>query len=170
MTANGTLPLTFPKIIAFTVHGKPQQRGSKQAGVRYGRDGKPMSRDGRILTFAKDMNEKSSEWMNLVRDKAVEAMEGQGPVRGPVVLTARFCFARPQGHFGTGRNRDKLKPSAPKQHFQTPDLSKLLRCIEDGMSEIVYADDRQISEYGAKTGKYWTTGNPRVEIVVEEIG
>ena len=31
----------------------------------------------------------------------------------PVSVTATFRFPRPQSHYGTGRNADTLKPSAP---------------------------------------------------------
>lgn len=156
------------KEIHFTVVGKPQQRGSKQANVRYDRSGKPITKDGRILTFAKDDNDKSKEWMNLVRDKAVECMNGVPMMEGPVMLTAKFYFLRPAGHFGTGKNAGIIKDSAPLNYCGTPDLSKLLRCVEDGLSQLVYRDDRQIFTYGHQTGKYWTTETPRVEVVVTE--
>lgn len=155
--------------VVFTILGKPQQRGSKQAHVRYDRMGQPVTKNGRVLTFAKDDNANSKEWMNLVRDKASEAMAGADPMSGPVVLTVRFYFSRPDAHYGSGKNADKLKPSAPTEHAQTPDLSKLLRCVEDGMSSLVYGDDKQVSRYGTGTGKYWTTGASRAEISIEAL-
>lgn len=161
--------MTLGNTISFTVIGKPQQRGSKQANVRYDRAGQPITKNGRVLTFAKDDNDKSKEWMNLVRDKAVECMNGVPMMEGPVILTAQFHFLRPAGHFGTGRNAGKLKDSAPLDYCGTPDLSKLLRCVEDGLSQLVYRDDKQICRYGPETGKYWTTTTPRAEIVVVEV-
>jgi hypothetical protein len=153
--------------ITFIVYGKPQQRGSKQVGVRYDRSGQPVTKNGRVLTFANDSNVKSKEWMSLVRDKAIDAMRGLAMFDCPVVLTARFYFMRPANHFGTGRNAGVLKASAPREFSQAPDLSKLLRCIEDGLSELVYRDDRQICRYGITTGKYWTSDKPRVEVALE---
>ena len=61
----------------------------------------------------------------------------QGPVlTGPVAICATFLFERPQGHWGTGRNADRLKPSAPKHLTSTRhgDLDKLLRSTLDGLS------------------------------------
>lgn len=155
--------------IYLTIPGKPQQRGSKQANARYGRDGKPVMKDGRVLTFAKDDNANSKEWLNLVRDKAQQKMSGVDILRGPVILTARFYFIRPNSHYGTGRNAGKLKDGSPRHYASMPDLSKLLRCIEDGMTGIVYVDDRQIVRYGEWTGKYWTEEMARAEVEIVPI-
>jgi len=38
---------------------------------------------------------------------------GHGVIRGPVVLEVWAYFPRPAGHYGTGRNAGRVKPSAP---------------------------------------------------------
>ena len=49
-------------------------------------------------------------------------------------LHCEFVFPRPLGHFGTGKNSDKLKASAPTHHTKTPDADKLTRGIGDAIS------------------------------------
>ena len=121
----------------FTVVGRPQQRGSKTPYRWTAKDG----RSGIAMT---DSNRKSTDWIQAVRDAASEAMGGRDLFHGPIQLIAEFFFARPKVHFRTGKYAGKLAPSAPEYHTQSPDLDKLLRAIGDGMTGVVYRDDRQI--------------------------
>jgi len=157
----------MPKRIKFTVYGKPQSRGSKQASVRYGRDGKPISKDGRVLTFAKDSNPKSTAWMEMVTSAAAKAYSGN-LLTGAVRLSVQFFFARPKAHYGSGRNASLMKESAPAMHIQTPDFSKCMRAVEDALTGVVWRDDCQIVGYGVANGKYWTNGQARAEIEIFE--
>ena len=158
---------TSARVIEFSILGRPQQRGSKTPWIPRRKDGSMVTDGrGRPVIATMDSNKNSKEWMNLVRDKASEAMHREEMFDEPIVLTVRFFFSRPASHFGSGRNAGRLKPSAPIEYAQQPDLSKLLRCIEDGMNAIVYRDDRQICRYGEETGKYWTDGTPRAEVAV----
>ena len=43
----------------------------------------------------------------------VAAAEWEPILEGPVRVTLMFRFPRPKGHYGTGRNADKVKDSAP---------------------------------------------------------
>ena len=148
-------------IVQFTVYGRPQQRGSKNAMVIY-RGGKPVMTNGRVATYAMDSNKKSGPWMAEVRAMAAAAFGGKPLLDGPVILGAQFHFARPQSHYGT----KGLKRSAPLIHTQTPDVSKLLRSLEDSLTGVVWRDDRQIWCYASYTGKYWTETAERVECCV----
>lgn len=62
----------------------------------------------------------------------------------PVLLTLVFYRPRPKGHFGTGRNAGTLKASAPSYPTTMPDLTKLIRATEDGLTKIVWRDDSQV--------------------------
>lgn len=141
--------------IRFEVIGRPQQRGSKRAFVR---GGKP------VVT---DMNKKSSSWMQQVRESAAEAMGGRDLIRRPVVLSVVFRFARPKSHYGTGRNAGRLKDSAPGIHSQTPDLAKLVRCLEDALTGVVWADDRQVYCYSL-VRRQWTEGSEGCSVHIVE--
>lgn len=154
-------------ILTFTVLGRPQQRGSKQANVLYNRQGKPVTKNGRVLTFAKDSNAKSKDWMQEVRSAAHAAHGGRPLIIEPVELTIRFYFARPQSHYGSGKNSGVLKGSAPRVHAQSPDLAKLIRCLEDALTGVVWRDDKQVCRYGTGTGRYWSTSNEMAEVTIK---
>lgn len=84
---------------------------------------------------------------------------GHGLIRGAVRVNVTAAFARPKGHYGTGRNAGKLKPSAPRwpttrTSFDRDNLDKLVldalceaKAIEDdsfvvdGLVRKVYAGD-----------------------------
>lgn len=137
--------------VSFTVYGKPAQMGSKKAFVRGGRA---------IITD--DNSQKRKQWANAVASVAAEAMARGDLITGPVWLRAVFCFARPKSHFGSGKNSDVLKESAPQKHAQTPDLDKLLRCLCDALTGVVFRDDSQVCH--VVCSRVWTTGQERCEV------
>ena len=155
------------KSIKFVAYGKPQQRGSKRAVLIPKRSGGFVMKNGRPLTAAKDDNENSKAWMAIVNQAAAEAYQGD-LIRGAASLSVVFYFGRPQSHYGTGRNAGTVKASAPVYHTNQPDLSKLVRCLEDALSGVVWDDDRLVCHY-VDIRKEWTTGRPRAEVEVREI-
>jgi len=140
--------------LEFTVYGKPAQMGSKKAFVRGGRA---------IITD--DNSDKRKQWANAVSSKAAEVMAGATVISSPVSLQVIFFFGRPKSHFGSGRNASQLKASAPERHAQTPDLDKLVRCLGDALTGIVYRDDSQIVALSAE--RRWTEGQERCEMVIK---
>lgn len=132
--------------VEFAVYGVAQPRGSKRSLVPTGRGGQPFRKNGRIVVSTVDSNPKSKDWMRLVAREAGEAMRDADlqPTRLPVALSVTFYRARPKGHFGSGRNAGRLKPSSPAWPATKPDMSKLLRAVEDALSGVVYHDDAQI--------------------------
>jgi len=83
----------------------------------------------------------------------------QPPIDGPVKLMAAFSFQRPKAHYGTGRNSEVLKLSAPVEHIQTPDTDKLLRLLCDALTIAgVIVDDRLIVAVVGR--KCWADGQP----------
>jgi Holliday junction resolvase RusA-like endonuclease len=154
--------------ISFTVIGRPQQRGSKQATLIPKRGGGFVTKNGRPIVVAKDMNKNSKEWMGQVRDAAHDAFQGE-LLRGPVKLTARFYFQRIKGHYRTGARAHELRPDVPTFHASTPDLDKLVRCLCDSLKGVVLADDKQIAAYGEGMGKYWTVETERAEVLIEPL-
>ena len=91
------------------------------------------------------------------------------PLKGSLSMSCRFLFARPKSHFGTGRNRGKLKPSAPLEHTQKPDLDNLVKFIKDCMNRHIYQDDKQIVRLDAQ--KRWCSDNeePMTEVCIIEL-
>lgn len=143
--------------LRFTVAGVAQPRGSKTPGRRA---------DGSV--FVRDDNPKSRDWMKTVSRTAAAAMfqASKRPTGKPVLLAVTVYRTRPQGHFGTGKNAAEVKPRAPAYPATKPDVTKLVRGIEDALNEIVWTDDaivvdqRNSKRFGAV---------PRVEIGVYEL-
>ncbi len=135
--------------IRLTVPGIPRPQGSKRHVGR-----------GIMVESSKLLG----PWRERVALAAQASMEGREPIEGPVHLAARFYFQRPRAHFGSGRNSDKLKPSAAEHPQGRPDLSKLVRAVEDSLSGIVFRDDAQIVSLAGTCKLYGTP--PRAELVV----
>lgn len=160
--------LLTPTAIRFTVIGKPQQRGSKQAVLIPKRGGGFVEKNGRPIVAAKDDNQNSKEWMGQVRDAAHRAFQGE-LIAGPVRLTVKFYFKRPGNHFRSGDRSKPLKDGVPTWHAGTPDLDKLVRALGDSLTGVVLVDDKQIAEFGPGFGKFWTTEAERAEVLIEPL-
>jgi Holliday junction resolvase RusA-like endonuclease len=119
--------------VEITVLGEPQPQGSKTVVRQRGR--RP-----RVI----EDNPDTGPWRARVEAAAVAAMAGREPMTGPLRLRATFVFLRPAGHFGTGRNAGRLKPSAPLYCRTRPDADKLLRAIGDSLVGTVCRDDSQL--------------------------
>jgi Holliday junction resolvase RusA-like endonuclease len=87
-----------------------------------------------------------------------------------VFVRSFFYMPRPKGHYGTGKNSGKLKPSAPIHHVKTPDVDNLVKFYYDILNDLVWHDDSQvISEFSEK--RYCEPGEePRTEINIMEYG
>lgn len=156
-------------MLRFIVIGKPQPAGSKRAFAL--RKGDVPT--GRVAVV--DDNPAAKNWQHAVAEKAADAMktldvDAGRPVLlldGPLGLAVIFTIRRPAGHYGTGRNTAKLKPSAPEHPTVRPDCTKLLRAVEDAMSGVVWRDDAQVVEQ-AVSKRYGEPEN--ADILVWEIG
>ena len=126
--------------VAFTVYGIAQPAGSKTAGK---------SKSGKL--FVRDSAKGSAPWKRQVAQAAGEAMNGAGLLEGGLSLTVRFYVPRPKAHFGARG----LRPSAPDYPTVRPDITKLLRAVEDACTGVVWRDDAQVvaqhayKQYGA---------------------
>ena len=124
----------------FTVLGLPRPQGSHRAFM-------PKGAKFPVVT---DANRNLKQWRDLTslvaQDHAPREL-----VEGPVGLRVCFYFARP-----------KSLPKKVLHHIKKPDLSKLIRSIEDSLTNIVWGDDSQVVHVVA-TKQY---GTPRAEIEV----
>jgi Holliday junction resolvase RusA-like endonuclease len=130
--------------LSFVVLGRPQGKGSKRVlPIR----GKPKAGGQSVVLV--DSNKNARPWANRVSAAALDAVEAtpdQLPalVRGPVAVTFVFYFARPRGHFGVGRNINRLRASAPAHMSTMPDVDKLVRCTLDALVGTLIKDDGQV--------------------------
>jgi Holliday junction resolvase RusA-like endonuclease len=125
-----------PNPLTFIVFGQAVPAGSKRHFVT--KTGKVNTVDASGASLA--------AWKADLRHAAQEVMEPHELLGRdvPLDLQLRFFIRRPKGHFGTGRNGDKLRASAPAYPVTKPDTTKLLRAVEDALTGIVWADDAQI--------------------------
>ena len=85
-------------------------------------------------------------WRRQVAAAARDAMAGRPLLTGPVAVTAIVRLPRPKGHYGTGRNAGRLKPSAPRYPTSRAlgDGDKHARSIGDALTGTALVDDSQI--------------------------
>jgi Holliday junction resolvase RusA-like endonuclease len=88
-------------------------------------------------------NPKTKDWMNSVKWFAMKAANRMLLLDEAVRLELVFLYERPKSHYGTGRNAGCLKSSAPMFYEKTtnPDLTKIVRAVEDALTGIIWKDD-----------------------------
>lgn len=116
-------------VVQFSVHGTPQPAGSKTAG---------RTKDGRM--FVRDSAKRSAPWKQQVAQAAAAAHDGP-LLDGPLELRVWFNVPRPKRHYGA---RGDVRPSAPTHPAVRPDITKLLRAVEDACTGVLWRDDAQI--------------------------
>lgn len=156
----------WTQVFRLTVLGVAQPRGSKTSVPLYDRiTGDPVIRkDGngrrRVICRTIDDNPKSGKWMSTVRQAAERLWGAREPIDAPIFLDCTIVRERPQGHY---RADGSLRPSAPVLPDTIPDLTKLVRGIEDALGGVVMANDSRITDH--RTRKRFGSP-PRVEIVL----
>jgi len=120
--------------ITFFVPGVPKPSGSKR--------GFYVPKLKRVVIT--DDNRNSRDWKTDVQQAALKVytQEFSRPlIEGPLKLEVTFVFPRPKSHF---RVNGALRDSAPKDFIGRPDITKLLRAVEDALNKVVWNDDSQI--------------------------
>lgn len=164
--------------VRFSAVGVPQPQGSKVGQivgrrVRY-RGAHAIVDPKVLLTEQADMSTKTmgrdrlKKWRGQVASAAMKAMlelKVATPTWRAVVLSAEFVLARPQSHY-TSKGDLTLSARRDHPHPGKPDLSKLIRAVEDALSGIVYGDDSQVQRYGDVFKRYADRGG-RGGVIVE---
>ncbi len=123
---------------SFFIQGTPVPQGSKNGRVV---TNKVTGRQ--FATVYDQAGKRLKDWRKIIHYTAKQKWTGE-PLEGPVRLVVTIYIKRPKNHYGTGKNADRLKPNAPEHHITTPDRTKLLRAIEDGLTGICWKDDSQV--------------------------
>lgn len=124
--------------IHFRVYGLPAPQGSK----RHVGNGVMVESSKKVKPWRQDVTAAALEAATQTADFT--------PFTGPVRARITFIFPRPKGHYGTGRNANRLKPSAPVNVATKPDLDKLLRSTFDALSTAgLWRDDNQAARVTA---------------------
>ena len=134
-------------MLRIRVNGKPAPQGSETSAVTVACLKRPRSRPVAG----------GGPRRNPARDRL--ALE-RGYDGTPVSVRIHFYLRRPAGHYGTGRNASRIKPSAPPFPARTPDLDKLCRALLDGLTAGgAFTDDAQVVHLNA--AKFWAAdGTP----------
>ena len=120
--------------ISFFVPGVPRTAGSKNVFINP-KTGRPIITD--------DSGAQGRQWRRSVQAAAAAAYQGE-LLTGPLGLATVYFLARPRGHYGEGRNADRLLPSARPYPSVRPDLLKYTRAIEDALNKVIWRDDAQV--------------------------
>lgn len=141
------LDAPLPGVVVVFVPGHPKPAGSKRVFLvsKAGGPQRPVVTD--------DSGAKGRDWRVAIQH-AIAAVHTAPPLTGPLDLSCYFTVTRPLGHSG----RRGLRPSAPPYPTTRPDVTKLLRAVEDAATGLLWADDAQIvtqsatKRYGARPG------------------
>lgn len=131
--------------------------------------GKPISKNrprfarrGKFTTTYSDQETESGKFFLLCREQVTKKFEG--PLRVHIV----FYIPRPKSHYGTGRNENNLKPSAPSYpDGSRQDLDNLEKFAYDCLNGLAWNDDRQIVENFSR--KVWAINDAKTCILIEEM-
>ena len=124
--------------LRFVVFGRPQQKGSKQV--------LPVKGPRRFVV--RESNARARPWALNVSAAAREAYHGQ-LIHAPVTVAVTFYFARPKGHYGTGRNLLELRPRASGDDRDARRRQSSRVAPWTRWTGVVFHDDAQITDLHA---------------------
>lgn len=87
------------------------------------------------------------------------------PFENAVSVEVKFGFKRPKSHWGTGKNGNKLKPSAPVEHTQKSDIDNLQKHFMDALNGVFWKDDSLINKITAT--KCWSSHDGYTSVKIE---
>ncbi len=119
----------------FYVPGKPVPQGSK----RWLPGGKMIEANSDLRPWRATVTTYARQAMSATKDVSF-------PLDRPLLVVMAFSFIRPKSHYGTGKNAGKVKDNAPEYVITTPDLDKLVRAVNDGITDAgMWVDDSYVS-------------------------
>lgn len=124
----------------FFVPGVARPAGSKNA-FAIKRNGIPT---GQVVVA--DASKHGKGWRAEVRAAAIGAEDWRNnKMQGPLKLELLFIMGRPKAHFHVGKHHSSIRHTAPYFHTIKPDVTKLVRAIEDSLNGLVWNDDSQVA-------------------------
>lgn len=141
----------------FTIPGEPQGKARHRTAPLYGRDGKPVMKNGHVI-LRQYTPKKTEEYEKLIALKFLEASGKRLVLECPVELGVVAHYAVAKSNTKKVRE-EKLSGRMPVT--KKPDGSNVMKAVEDGLNGVAYKDDAQISR--AVIVKKWSEA-PRVEV------
>ena len=115
-------------------------------------------RNGKMFNYDPSTKDK-----NKIKLLSAQYMPDE-PFENEIYLYIKFYMKRPKSHYGTGKNSNIIKSSAPETHIKKPDLSNMIKLIEDSFNGMFYKDDSQITHLTAV--KEYTDIDPFIYICI----
>ena len=142
-------------MVRFFVPGIPVSKGSAKAFIVKGR-----------AVVTQDNRDKQKPWASSISYMAQQAkmQAGCGMYLGPVSIRLDFTMPRLSSHYGMGKNAGQVKATAPFWHTSTPDLDKLVRCVKDALTGVLWKDDSQVALMPAVRKVYGDEPGVMIEI------
>jgi Holliday junction resolvase RusA-like endonuclease len=141
------MPLTMlRRSVTFDVIGIARPQGSMRAFL-------PKGSEFPVVTHN---NANSTAWRHRVAESA-KTVADEGLFVGPVALEVTFHLPRP-----------KALARRVRHHLTKPDLDKLVRCVKDGLTGILYHDDSQVVDLTAHKVYAPIASSPHAVITVAE--
>jgi Holliday junction resolvase RusA-like endonuclease len=152
--------------LRFIVPGQPQTKGSAKAFVPKSWAATAVAAGRAPRAVVTNDNPKAKAWQQLIAEHATKALADsklQPFAAGAVVLDVWFYLPRPQKFL------TKKYAGVDVPHTTKPDADKLLRCLKDALSGVVYHDDAAVIDaYVHK--RYCALGElPRAEITIRGV-
>ena len=99
--------------------------------------GEPAPQGSKVQTRwggLREVSKKIDPWRASIQYATSEQYTGK-PITEPVAMTVEFILPRAKNHYSTAKGKTHLLlPSAPLHHTKTPDVDKLLRGLNDGLT------------------------------------
>jgi len=125
--------IEWSQVAKFFVHGRAAPAGSKSAFRIGGR------------TVVAPASKYSKPWMEVIHYRCLE--EFDEIILGAVFLVTEFVLQRPKAHHISSKRSNGLKAKfLDSDMLSVPDCTKLVRCVEDAMTGVVWKDDSQVIE------------------------
>lgn len=131
--------------------------------------GEPVAKGrARVSTFGGHIRmhtpQKTVNYESMVAVVAQQAMAGNPPLTGPVMLSVYAVFQPPKSW---SKKLQQLNFETPQFVVKKPDFDNVLKALCDGMNGVVWVDDSQVAVLGQCCKVY---GNrPRVEVTVARL-
>lgn len=141
--------------VTFTVAGIAQPKGSAHAFVPKSWADKAHKIGKAPRAIVTSDNPRAKGWQQLVAEQA-QTVAGD-VFLGAVILTVTFALPRPAS-----------APLKIRHHLTNPDLDKLVRCVADALTGILYLDDKQVVEMHARKIFAQSPKGPRADVTLED--
>lgn len=160
-------------LIRFTLPGEPIPKARARTYPKMDKNGKVIYRDGRPVMISKTPSKTRAweEFVSLIARKAAVRVGLNNPIPLGTHVTLGCIFYMPIPSSWPQKKKDEAKAGVLKPTSQ-PDLSNLIKVIEDGSEKVLWHNDAQITCYGTVNGvptQKLYSREPRTEVEVRAI-